>query len=265
MHIFGPGATYPYDPGRSYTPPDALSDAYRRMADTLGIERTVVVQPSVYGTDNACTRDAVAALGARGRGVAVFGPDISEVELQALHDVGFRGVRINLVSSVVVSTEGLEALAGRLAPLGWHIQLFIDHTVLVDIETRLAALPVDLVLDHHASLDIHAGFEQPAYQALRRLLDRGGTWVKLSGAYRIDPGRARWTGAAPFSRVLIQAAPERLVWGTDWPHPSLFEGDLMPDEGDQLDALMNWAEDEATLRRILVDNPAELYDFEPVG
>lgn len=260
MHIFGPAAKYPWSAARGYTPPDALLDDYRRVQERLGLERTVVVQPSVYGTDNSCTRDAVLALGADGRGVAVLAPDVDEASLRALDDDGFRGARFNLVSKGGVGFEGVEALAAKLAPFGWHLQFFIDRDTLFENRERLSRLPVELVFDHFGSVDPARNADQPAMRALLRLLDGGRAWVKISGAYRVDHGPAPWPQATPFARRLIAEAPERLVWGTDWPHP-MVDGP-MPNDGDLIDALWAWCEGDARLyRRILVENPARLYGF----
>ena len=260
MHIFGPAERYPWSPARGYTPPDALLGDYRRLQERLGLERTVVVQPSVYGADNACTRDAVVALGAEGRGVAVLSPEVDEGTLAELDADGFCGVRFNLVSKGGESFEGIERMAAKVAPLGWHLQFYIDRDTLFEERERLSRLPVDLVFDHFGSMDAEGRVDQPAMRALLRLLDGGRAWVKISGAYRVDLGPAPWPAAAPFAARLIGHAPERLVWGTDWPHPSV-EGP-MPNDGDLLDALWTWcAGDSRLYHRILVDNPARLYGF----
>jgi predicted TIM-barrel fold metal-dependent hydrolase len=260
MHVFGPAGRYPLSPARGYTPPDALLEDYAVVQERLGLERVVVVQPSVYGTDNRCTCDAVVRLGAaQARGVAVLPAEVDEAELARLHDAGFRGARLNLISPGGVPLEGVERLAERVAAQGWHLQFFAGHEVLVDHADRLAALPVDLVFDHFGPLDLAEGPAQPAMRALLDLLERGRSWVKISGAYRVDHGPAPWPAAKPFAELLLKEAPERLVWGTDWPHPG--PAVPMPNDGDLLDALWDWCRDETLYRKVLVDNPARLYGF----
>jgi predicted TIM-barrel fold metal-dependent hydrolase len=260
MHVFGPATHYPWSPARGYTPPDALLEDYALVQQRLGLERVVVVQPSVYGTDNRCTCDAVVRLGPdRARGVAVVAPEVSEAELARLHGAGVRGARLNLISPGGVPLDGVELLAEKIAAHGWHLQLFAGHEVLLEHAGRLAALPVGLVLDHFGPLDFSKRPEQPTMRALLDLLGRGSTWVKLSGAYRVDHGAAPWPAARPFAEALLKEAPERLVWGTDWPHPG--PPGPMPDAGDLLDALWDWCRNEVLYRKILVDNPAHLYGF----
>ena len=259
MHVFGPATRYPWSPARGYTPADALLEDYAAVQARLGLERVVVVQPSVYGTDNRCTRDAVVRLGPRGRGVAVLPAEVSRAELARLDADGFRGARLNLVSAGGVPLDALDPLARKVAAHGWHLQLFAGPDLLPAHAARLAALPVDLVFDHFGPLDRAKGGEQPAMRALLDLLGRGRAWAKISGAYRVDHGASPWPGAKPLARLLLQEAPDRLVWGTDWPHPDL--SGPMPDAGDLLDALWDWCGDEALYRKILVDNPARLYGF----
>jgi predicted TIM-barrel fold metal-dependent hydrolase len=230
------------------------------MADTLGISRTVVVQPSVYGTHNGCTREAVTQLGENGRGVAVVDDETTAAELRRLDNAGFCGARFNLVTGGGVALDKLETVAARLADLGWHLQTFISAGVLDEISDRLAGLPVEVVVDHLGGPDPSLGTGQPGFQALLRLLDNGRTWVKMSGAYRVDSGTAPWPLADAFAGALIDAAPDRMVWGTDWPHPHL--SGPMPNDGDLLDRLHVWTDGDETLwRKILVDNPARLYGF----
>jgi predicted TIM-barrel fold metal-dependent hydrolase len=260
MHIFGPASRFPYAEGRDYTPTDCPMPLYKAMCAAVGIERTVVVHPSVYGFDNRCSEQAVRELGANGRGVAVLAPDVSGAELRRLHEIGFRGTRFNMVSSGGTPREALEGMAAKVAEFGWRIQVFTRADDIAAMERRYAALPVEVVFDHLGGADPARGVEQPGFQALLRLLEAGRAWVKVSGAYRVDPGGAPWSRAAPFAKALIAAAPERVVWGTDWPHPHL-QGRPMPNDGDLMDAVAAWAPDAAVRRKILVDNPAKLYGF----
>ncbi|MBB5690035.1 amidohydrolase family protein [Roseomonas alkaliterrae] len=259
FHIFGPYDRFPLDPGRHYDPPAALIPAYLRVAEALGIQRMVIVQPSVYGTDNACSLDAAARFGLdRARVVAVVDEGLDDAALRALHTRGVRGVRFNAVSGNGTPLDQLEALARRIAPLGWHLQLYAEGHQLPDLAPRLASLPVEVVVDHMGGVRTADGLNAPAFQALLRLVGEGRAWVKLCG-YRISSAGPPFHDVAPFARALLDAAPDRCVWGTDWPHPSLSA--WMPDDGVLLDRLGEWAPSAAERRRVLVDNPARLYGF----
>jgi predicted TIM-barrel fold metal-dependent hydrolase len=258
-HIFGPQDKYPYTANRSYTPPQASIDAYRRMLAALGFEHGVIVQPSVYGTDNRCTRDAIVASNGRWRGVAVLDPGVSESVLSELHGNGFRGVRINLLFKGGLQLDALERIAGAIKPLGWHVQLLLDGRDLPELAPRLERLPVDFVVDHMGHMPASLGVGHPGFQKLLRLLGGGKCWVKLSGAYRISSKRLPYDDAVPFARALVETAPDKLVFGTDWPHPSISVP--MPQDAALLDILATWVPDEATRRKILVENPARLYDI----
>ncbi len=260
LHIFGPYARFPLQPNRSFTPPEALLADYERLMKTLGIERCVVVQPSPFGTDNSCTEDAVERLGPIARGVAVLGPDVEEATLKRLDRVGFRGVRLNLLFKGGVPIEAMEPLAKRLAPYGWHIQLLLDARTLPDLAPRLRALPVDIVIDHMGYMPVSVGMNSPAVDTMRRLLGEGRTWVKLSGSYAVTVDGPPYADAAPLARTLLEAAPDRCVWGTDWPHPAA-KG-VMPDDAELLDLVPTWTDDAALQRKLFRDNPAVLYGFD---
>jgi predicted TIM-barrel fold metal-dependent hydrolase len=259
-HIFGPVDKYPFTANRSYTPPEASIEAYRRMLAALGFERAVIVQPSVYGTDNRCTRDAVAAAGGKWRGVAVVEPGISDSLLAELHVAGFRGVRINLLFKGGLQLDVLERIVCAIQPLGWHVQLLLDGRDLPALADRLRRLPVNFVVDHMGHMPASLGVGHAGFQTLLQLLCGGRCWVKLSGAYRIS-GEPPYHDVVPFARALVETAPEKLVFGTDWPHASI--SGPMPQDASLLDLLPEWAPDEATQRRILVENPARLYGFPP--
>lgn len=260
LHIFGPYARYPLQPNRSFTPPEALLADYERLMKALGIERCVVVQPSPFGTDNSCTEDAVERLGPIARGVAVLGPDVEEATLKRLDRVGFRGVRLNLLFKGGVPIEAMEPLAKRLAPYGWHLQLLLDARSLPDLAPRLRALPVEIVIDHMGYMPISVGLNSPAVETMRRLLGEGRTWVKLSGAYAVTVDGPPYADVAPLARALLAEAPERCVWGTDWPHPAA-KG-AMPDDAQLLDLVPTWTGDAALQRKLFRDNPAALYGFD---
>ncbi len=260
FHIFGPYERFPLSETRPYTPPPALIPHYLEMAGTLGLTRRVVVQASVYGTDNRVTLDAVQGLGAADtRAVVVVDDAADEVALRVMAGQGAVGVRFNAVSGNGTPVERLEALARRIAPLGWHIQLFLRGDTLVDLAPRLAALPVPVVLDHLAGAQALDGPESAAMRAALTLLETGRAWVKLCG-YRA--GRPPYRGVAALARRFLLAAPERCVWGTDWPHTQFATPAEMLDDGLLFDWLLDWVEeDEALLRRVLVANPGDLYGF----
>lgn len=259
-HVFGPAERYPYTPDRTYTPPDAPLAAYRRMLGTLGLVRAVLIQPSVYGTDNSLMVDALHEAGDSFRGVAVVPPDVSRAELDRLHAAGVRGVRLNLLFRGGLALETCEAVAEAIRPLGWHLQLLVDVASFADLRGRLGRLPVEVVIDHMGHMPPGSGPDHPGFRELLALLKDRRTWVKLSGAYRITAEREPpYADVTPLAQALIEAAPDRLVWATDWPHP--FVHIPMPNDGTLLDLLALWAPQEQTRRRILVDNPARLYDF----
>lgn len=260
-HVFGPVSRYAWSPRRGYTPEDCTLADYRQMLVTIGCDRAVLVQPSVYGTDNTAHLDALAEAGPSFRMVAVVEPDVHRDDLERMATAGVRGVRFNLVSKGGVALEGLERTAERIAPFGWHIQVFAEPETLVQMESTLASLPVPVVIDHMGHVTTDLGLEHPGFQVLQRLLRGGNAWVKLSGAYRTSrQPRAPFADVVPYAQALIAAGPERCVWGSDWPHPMVNDRP-MPNDGDLADLLADWAPDEAQRRRILVDNPAQLYGF----
>ncbi|NIO39837.1 MAG: amidohydrolase family protein [Burkholderiales bacterium] len=262
-HVLGPPEKYPYVAERSYTPPTALLADYQALHRALGIERAVIVQPSVHGTDNRATLDGIAGYGANARGVAVVDTDVTDRELQRLHDGGIRGVRLNLLFGGGVGLHTLEPLAQRVANIGWHIQLLLDARNLVELAPRLRKLPVPAVVDHMGHMNVAHGIDHPGFQTLIDLVRDGVCWVKLSGNYRISSESSPYGDVIPFARTLIDAAPQHMLWGTDWPHPALY--DSMPNDGDLLNALDDYAPEAALKKSILVDNPAVLYGFADHG
>lgn len=262
-HVFGPACHYPYAPNRTYTPPDAPVGAYLHLHRRLGIARGVLIQPSVYGTDNSLQLDALAYLRAQGlayRGVAVVDADVSEAELDRLQAGGHCGVRMNLLFKGGIAWRDVAALAERLAGRGWHLQFLIDVSTFEDLEARVRALPVPVVIDHMGHMPCYKGLADPGFQALLNLLRDGQAWVKLSGAYRMTAQQhPPYDDVAPFAQALIEANAGRCVWGSDWPHPHF--SIPMPNDGDLIDLLARWAPDETVRNRILVDNPAALYGF----
>jgi predicted TIM-barrel fold metal-dependent hydrolase len=258
FHIFGPYDRFPLAASRRYDPPPALVPDYLAMADKLGLQRMVVVQASVSGTDNAVTLDAVAQFGQdRARAVVVIDDSFDDAALRRMHDQGTRGVRFNIATGGGTPEEQLETLARRIAPLGWHIQIYAEGEQLLALAPRLPGLPVEVVIDHCGGVKADLGLNHPEFQALLRLLDSGRAWIKTS-SYRVSSAGYPWRDAAPNVRAIVAAAPERCVWGTDWPHPQM---DPVPEAGVMLDDFFAWIPDSALRQRILVDNPARLYGF----
>ena len=263
-HICGPRSRYEYFPRRVYTPPDCLLPAYQAMLQKLGLERAVLVQPSVYGSDNSAMLDALAAGGTNLRGVAVVDDTISDEELDRLHAAGVRGVRCNIVD-VQPEDKGklpfaqLQALAARIQRLNWHIELLMHVDEFPDLDTAFARFPVDLVFGHLGYMRTDKGMQAPGFQALLRLMRGGRSWVKLTGPYRISPGTLPYADVTAFAHELISAAKDRVVWGSDWPH--VMTRGAMPNDADLCNLLLDWIPDQATRAQVLVHNPARLYGF----
>lgn len=258
-HVFGPPSRYPYRPGRRYTPAAAGAAEYGHVLATLGIARAVIVQPEIY-EDNQATIDILAQSGGAWRGIARLDAGLDDKELAKLHAHGFRGVRLN-GRGALADLPGLEAMASRIAPFGWHIQLHMFSRDLPRLADRLHALPVDVVFDHFGRPDTAQGLDQDGFPTLLDLLAAGHSWVKLSAPYRFTDDRPPYAALLPFAQALVKTAPGRLVWGSDWPHSS--HAGFMPNDGALLDLLAAWAPDPAVRNAILTDNPARLYGFGP--
>ena len=262
-HVCGPAARYPYTPNRIYTPPDALPAEYRHMLDTLGIERAVLVQPSVYGTDNRALLDALDADPARLRGVAVVDFDVDAATIEALHARGVRGARCNIVDLKdgrgVLPVAALTALAERIAPFGWHLEFLMHVDEFPDLDRQLAPIAVPMVFGHLGYVPTARGTGTAGFEALLRLLRDGRAWVKLTAPYRLTGSALPYPDVDAFAARLVEHAPDRLVWGSDWPH--VIVKTAMPNDGDLFDIFTRWVPDAGMRRRILVDNPAQLYGF----
>jgi len=259
-HVFGPSDRYPLNEDRVYTPPDAPFSAYRRLLKILGVQRAVLVQPSVYGSDNAAMLDALAEGGEAFRGIAVVDIGVSDKQLKALHNAGVRGIRVNLLYKGGISLAMLGRLADKIKGLGWHIQLLIDVSDTPEFWRIADTLPVDVVIDHMGHMPAGNGVDDPGFRSLLGLVADGKAWVKLSGPYRMTArGHTPYADVAGLARALIEAAPDRMLWASDWPHP--FVQIAMPNDGELLDMLAMWAPDAAIRTKILVDNPAKLYGF----
>lgn len=255
-HVFGPASRFPYGAHRSYTPADASPSQYVTMLQTLGFERMVIVQSSVYGLDNSCSRAGLAELGNRARGIALIDADITTAELNDLHAAGFRGVRFITMPAAGAPLSALESVAAKIAPLGWHIELHVGSATIAALVPRLLGLPINVLVDHCAQLPAGTAPEHPDFEAILRLLGSGKCWVKLT-YYRGSRAGHPFADMKPIVQRLAAEAPERALWGSDWPHPHV-EGH-MPDDGDLFEQFCEWVPDAKLRQRILVDNPTALY------
>jgi 2-pyrone-4,6-dicarboxylate lactonase len=262
-HIYGDEQRYPYAPDTWYLPPQVSVQDYLDVLATLGVQRAVFVHAAVY-SDHSLILDTMAAHPGRFRGVAQLRESVTDAELAQLHAGGVRGFRANLVSGNGMKLEGAQRLARRVAQYGWHVQFLIDCEALPQMDALFADFPLNVVIDHMGRPDTALGVEAPGFQALLRLLRGGRAWCKLSAPYRTARVQPGYSDIDPFARALVAAAPDRLVWGSDWPHVNMEQGKPMPSDGALLDKLADWAPDEATRRKILVVNPERLYGFDPV-
>ena len=261
MHIYGPPERFPFAPGPAHKPPPSLLEHYLAMLDRIGVERAVIVQPAAYGTDNRCTLEAIRNSGGRARGVATVDTGVSDEELQRLTEAGIRGERFHMLPGGALPWDILEEMAARVHPFGWHVQVQCEGAELPAREAMLGRLPCDLVIDHTGRIPQPGGLDHPGFKTLLRLVERGRCWVKLSAPLlNSKEGGPAYGDVGALARALIKAAPERMVWATNWPHPSEPD-DGKPDEAELLDVLLHWADDDATRTRILATNPAELYGF----
>lgn len=260
MHFYGPREAYPLAPTCPIPPPLAEVEDYRALMERLGLERVVVVQPAAYAKDNRCTLDAMAELGERARGVVVVDESASDDELAALTAAGARGIRFFMLPGGVLPWEVLETMAARVAPFGWHVQLQLDGRDLPEREAVLRRLPCPLVIDHNGKFLEPVAPDHAAFRSLLGLVDTGRCWIKVSAPYETSKaGPPLYDDVGRLAKALIAAAPERMVWASNWPHPTAL--DDPPDDAVLLDLLLHWTDGEDLRKRILVDNPADLYGF----
>ncbi len=260
-HIFGPGDKYPYAPDRTYTPPDAPLEAFRKLHAILGVERAVIVNASAHGTDNRVALDAIAQSNGAYRAVANIDGTITDKGLRELHEGGFRGCRFNFVRHLggVPDMKVFDRIVAMIAPLGWHVNLHFDAIDLPHYASMLEKLPVTYIIDHMGRVKASDGLDQEPFRILLDLMKNDEkAWVKVCGSERVSSSGPPFHDAAPFAQKLVETAPDRCVWGTDWPHPNV---KAMPNDGDLVDLVPLFAKDAATQQRILVDNPARLYGF----
>jgi predicted TIM-barrel fold metal-dependent hydrolase len=274
-HIFGNPHQFPYSPGRSYTPEMALPEEMSALHRALHINRVVIVTPSVYGADNSATLFGMKARGANARGVAVIDEETREEDIEAMAKAGMRGIRLNLVSAGQIDLVGARRrfviAADRIKSRQWHIQIYATLGLVSGLKEAVQDSPTPVVFDHFGGAQAALGIEQPGFAHLVELVRSGKAYVKLSGAYRSSKQAPDYADVAPLARALIAANADRILWGTDWPHPATSAPPggqptevtplLQIDDGRLLNQLVAWAPDPAIRKKILVDNPAELYGF----
>jgi 2-pyrone-4,6-dicarboxylate lactonase len=264
VHVFEP--RYPLAPGRGYNPPTSTLADLKHLHATLGVDRVVFTQPSIYGIDNSAILDGMAALNAetpnRARSVVAISLSIKDDELAALDAAGVRGVRLNTDNKggMPIGMNEIPDLAARIAPFGWHIEFLFPGKDIIELMPVFTALKVPMSIGHFAYQPATAGVEAPSFQALLELMRQGNTWIKISGANRVsETDLPPYDDVEPMARALIEAAPERIMWGTDWPHPNKYVAN--PNDGDLVDAFGDWVTDETMRRKIMADTPAAFYRF----
>jgi 2-pyrone-4,6-dicarboxylate lactonase len=260
-HVFGPADKFPYAPERKYTPCDAPKETLFKLRDHLGFARNVIVQATCHGADNRAMVDAMKSSGGLARGVATVKADVTDAELQALDAAGVRGVRFNFVKRLVDFTprDVLESIAKRIAPLGWHVVVYFEAADLEELTPFFTSLPTKVIVDHMGRPDVTKGLDHPHFQRFIRLLDEHeNVWTKVSGAERLSiQGPPGYDDFVPYARFAVERFPDRVLWGTDWPHPNLKSH--MPDDGQLVDILPRIAPTPALQKALLVDNPMRLY------
>jgi 2-pyrone-4,6-dicarboxylate lactonase len=257
-HVFGPGDRFPYAPNRTYTPPDAPKEKLAALHKHLGLSRAVLVQASCHGTDNSAVLDAIAWSKGAWRGVAMVGKDVTERELDRLHAGGVRGARFNFVAHLggAPDLKTVNSVLARIAPLGWHVVLHLDAGDILTYRDFLKRLRVPFVIDHMGRVEAKHGLDQQPFRLLLELMKNELAWVKVSGPERISSTGKPFHDAVAFARALIEAAPDRVLWGTDFPHPNV---KVMPNDGELMDLFAAFCSDEALRRKVLIDNPTRLY------
>ena len=259
IHIFGDTTKYPPAAARLFEPPAVAGTDYLKLSKTVGIERAVIVHSAVYGSDHKVSLDLMTTAPARYRGIAVLHEQITDKELQDLAERGFCGFRVNLVSGRGLSLDAARRMADRVRPLGWHVQVLMDVELMPDLNRIFAAFPIDIVVDHMGRPDPGRGWSGPGFQALLNFLRSGRGWTKISAPYRTSQEPPDYADMKPFAQMLASEAPDRIVWGSDWPHV-MVEGP-MPNDGDLLNQIGDWIADEKLRQKLFVDNPRLLYGF----
>lgn len=261
FHVFGPDEIYPFVPGRSYTAPPAPLEAYEQLARRIGFTRAVAVQPSIYGTDNRRTLAILRETTMPMRAVIAMDQPAPDSELARLHEVGVRGIRINLVFRGGGNIGNARALADRIRDLGWHLQFLADVSQMEGLASRMEALRIPVVFDHFGHVPAGKGIAEPGFRELLALMRAGIAWVKLSAPYRITTRRSTpYVDVRAFAEALIEANPDRVLWATDWPHPAIPVP--MPNDGDLAEMALSWSPDPEIRRKLFVTNAERLYGFE---
>jgi predicted TIM-barrel fold metal-dependent hydrolase len=261
-HVFGPADRFPYADDRSYTPPDAPFEHLVALHDFLGFERGVIVQASCHGTDNTAMIDAIGRGNGRYRGIAIVDDHIDGKGLDTLHEGGVRGVRFNFVKHLGGAPDMgvFNRVLERIETMGWHVVLHLDATDIVELQDVLRRIRVPFVIDHMGRVRAQDGLEQEPFRLLVQLMrDNPLAWVKVCGAERVSAGKRPFEDAIPYAQTLIETAPDRVLWGTDFPHPNISKD--MPNDGGLVDLMFRFCPDEGLRQKLLVDNPARLYDF----
>ena len=260
-HVFGPAAKFPYAPESAYWPPDSPFESLQNLHKKLGLVRAVIVHASCHGSDMRATLDAIARSKGAYRGTAIIDPSYTERRFVEMHAGGIRAVRFNFVKHLGgrPDMDFFRKTVDRVKAMGWHLILHLDAVDLVEFRNLFKKVPVPMVIDHMGRVKAADGLDQQPFKVLLEWMKHDNFWVKVCGAERVSSMGPPFTDAVPFARKLIEAAPERILWGTDWPHPNV--GRHMPNDGDLVDLFPLMAPDPALQRRILVDNPARLYGF----
>ena len=259
-HVFGPGAQFPYAPERKYTPCDAGKDRLFALRDFLGFDRNVIVQATCHGKDNRALVDALKAAGDRARGVATVGEDITEAELAALDAAGVRGVRFNFLKRLADFTphDVLRRIADKVAPLGWHVVVYFEAPDLAELKPLFTSLPTKVIVDHMGRPDVSLGVDHPQFQAFVSLLaEHENIWSKVSCPERLTLAGPPYDDVVPYARTIVERFPDRVLWGSDWPHPNIKT--IMPDDGVLVDNIPKIATTSELRQALLVDNPMRLY------
>ncbi len=260
-HVFGPGDRFPYAATRKYTPPDSPKENLKQLHSTLGVERAVIVQASCHGTDNSAMLDAIASSGGHYRGVCNAADSFTSDDYAELHEGGIRGVRFNFVRHLggAPDYEKMFRIIAQVRHFNWHVELHVDAGDLLELEDVIDAIPLPVVIDHMGRTPVADGLDQAPFQGLlQKLRSSANIWVKISGAERISATGPPFADAATFGAACVEAAPDRCIWGTDWPHPNV---KTMPNDGDLVDIIPLMIPDPALQHRVLVDNPARLFEF----
>jgi predicted TIM-barrel fold metal-dependent hydrolase len=259
-HVFGPAAKFPFAPDASYHPPDSPFEGLQKLHKILGFERAVIVHASCHGSDMRATLDGIARSGGKYRGTAIIDENYSEKDFQKMEAGGIRGVRFNFVQHLGGRPDMafFHRTVARLKEMNWHLILHLDAHDLVEFREMFMKIPVPMVIDHMGRVVAAKGLEQEPFKVLLDFMRNQNTWVKVCGAERVSSKGPPFDDAVPFARALIEAAPDRILWGTDWPHPNV---KVMPNDGDLVDLFPRMAPEPELQYKILVDNPARLYGF----